>query len=759
MIFKKERSNIFTSLFILTLFFCVSGDNLLLTQRGVKDRLTIDLDSLDSIVTTINFDSTKMQSLKKSIDSLRTEISNIVYPTPQDYESFKAIVPLNTLHSNIIKLYSEVLRYKGYNGLTIWKCNRYKRLNVFEVPSLYDSLSLHLEGMQNEIRSDVFNLTNASDNEITIDFQVDIPNITNLTLFQVEYVDTRELVVQASALVKLSPSNNTYSTVVPSGMTRQIWLRCNTKNLVPKDYHGTVSIVGEHSKEIPITISVKPREMNDNPDLSVSVWDYTFLKKHEITETTIPIAYQEMKDHYVNIAWGKRETLPFPDINNFNEFGFLKEGSLDDSKLKDWISTRPDMELYVLFFFLQPTTQNHLCGISPSDNPTFFYNAVKSWASQIQDVLLNSGIEMNKFAVHLLDEPDNLAELNLLKDLIIPFKEGAPAIQVFSNPDLDKIRVDGTTSWNAFLEIQSYIDILSPKPTDPLKLPLGYQDQTLKLFRDDTSKKLWFYSCAGSVRHYSPFYYSIQPIFGKVHGAEGSNFWSFSDNRCVSKNGWNEYPNCTSYVSIDDNKSYSPVFIDKSSITNSKHWEAFREGIYNTEYWSILHSDIKDVAFNNKINSLIHEAYRSYYYRSFYFWNSFTDDLLFDQIRKLMLSKILSTSPNFKIISNNKDTVKLNLNDMDLFPHMEKVNHMWIDWGDGIKSDNITFNPDLEIRDSIANNPDQLSHNYKNPGEYQVVVWYHFSHSETWKSYNPVSLNNINIIRKFPEKYKTLIMD
>ncbi len=97
-------------------------------------------------------------------------------------------------------------------------------------------------------------------------------------------------------------------------------------------------------------------------------------------------------------------------------------------------------------------------------------------------------------------------------------------------------------------------------------------------------KKLWFYQCSGPVQTFDPYYYErLQHWYCWLYGAVGSGFWAYGDAaKCGTS--WNPL--------IATRNIYSPVYIDPTSITAGKHFEAIREGIEDYEYLVMLRDRI-----------------------------------------------------------------------------------------------------------------------------------------------------------------------
>jgi hypothetical protein len=129
------------------------------------------------------------------------------------------------------------------------------------------------------------------------------------------------------------------------------------------------------------------------------------------------------------------------------------------------------------------------------------------------------------------------------------------------------------------------VDVLCINRRMYLTRPQWYRD--LFLDQQDQGQELCFYNSDGPIRRFDPFsYYLLQPWHSFKIGAKGSAFWAFGDNSGASS--WNEYPRIMSW-------SYSPLYLDETSITDSKYMEAIREGSEDYEYLVMLRTHVEEL--------------------------------------------------------------------------------------------------------------------------------------------------------------------
>ena len=118
------------------------------------------------------------------------------------------------------------------------------------------------------------------------------------------------------------------------------------------------------------------------------------------------------------------------------------------------------------------------------------------------------------------------------------------------------------------------------------------------LAKRDQGIALEFYSATG---------WASDPYSGRLHAwscwrfdADGFYTWSLTDTGGASS--WNEY------LTLKD--SYSPIFLDETSVTAGKHLEAAREGVQDYEYFAMLDRAIQEASAAGVTGPEVEEARR-----------------------------------------------------------------------------------------------------------------------------------------------------
>ncbi|HJN19272.1 MAG TPA: discoidin domain-containing protein, partial [Armatimonadota bacterium] len=244
-------------------------------RLGCAHRLRLDLQRVRAELEGSQLATSAKRDALRSADRLAGRITERDFPL--DTRTFRAVVPFNALHREVFALHARVLAADGGSDLRLWQNEMHAPLTPFDKPT-GEGAELHVRMMRNEFRSAAFNLTNASPDARRLKLRITgLPGGTSpshVVPHAVEFVDTRDGVVVASALVPLPREGRAYSIDVPAGMPRQVWLLFRPGDLDAGDYRGEVVLTGGGVTErVPLTISIADVRFPDDTDLFFSMWD------------------------------------------------------------------------------------------------------------------------------------------------------------------------------------------------------------------------------------------------------------------------------------------------------------------------------------------------------------------------------------------------------------------------------------------------------------------------------------------------------
>ncbi|MCK4815482.1 hypothetical protein KA005_06915, partial [bacterium] len=237
-------------------------------------------------------------------------------------DTFKAIVPINDFHRKILRIYAGFMADTGAAPLTVWHSHPYRMMGLFEQPG-EDFTRLQVTMTQNERRPEVFNITNMGQEAEEVELEIS-HLIGDTRIYQVEYIDTREGEVVASALIPLKQQGGIYKTNVPAGMTRQIWLSIDSGSTNPGTYDSRIGIRTKSLyKVIKLEVDVIATHSSNYSDCSMVMWDYVYNKKYGITANNQIAAMEDIKSRPVDTVCCVRSTLPIPKRKDVDRDGNL----------------------------------------------------------------------------------------------------------------------------------------------------------------------------------------------------------------------------------------------------------------------------------------------------------------------------------------------------------------------------------------------------------------------------------------------------
>ena len=558
---------------------------------GMKQRLRRDLAAMARAVGEAKLSAPTEKQLLARLAGLKEKISAV--PAITDAR-FRAIVPMNGVHAEIIKVNAALLRGRGLEPITLWHKNRWDMLDPTEAPNAAPGpLKLEVAMMDNEYRAEAFNLTNATDQSAQAGLRiVGLPGGDNpdyVTVHQVEFVDTQEKVVIADALPVADKVGDAWQITIPAGMTRQVWLTFNPRGTSAGQHAGKVVVdagrLGTH--EVGLTLRLFPFRFPDQPTCSLGVWDYTDGKgSRDITAGNRLAAIANMRAHFVDTPWAGSGTAPRVEPKDLDKQGNLT-GQLSFERFDQWVADWAGARHYAVFLHRGGQFAGAKQG-SPR-----FHRAVSQWAAAWAKHNAEIGLRPGQLMVLIVDEPHSAAAETRILDWARPIKEGTSDITIWEDPVHH-------APWNAETpEMFDVCDVLCPN----LPRYIAGRVRAKEFYESHRQRgaKLWLYQCSGPARLHDPYYYHrLQHWHCWKAGAVGSGFWAYGD--AAGASPWCEY--------TATRTSYAPVYLDEDSITDGKHWEAVREGIEDYEYLRMLRDRVEALTETGRPGAALARARR-----------------------------------------------------------------------------------------------------------------------------------------------------
>jgi hypothetical protein len=440
--------------------------------------------------------------------------------------------------------------------------------------------------MNNEYRAAAVNVSNATASDAIVHVRVEgLPGGVNpdyVRVAEVAWTDTAAGTAVAAALPAAQRDEQGYAITIPSGMTRQVWFTFHPADIAPGENAGAVLVDGAGiAQSLPLRLKIYPFTLSPTPALHFGGWDYTNSDSHyEGNAANKQALIDLLREYFVDSPWATNAVIPYGS--------YSPEGAMtsppDTANFDAWLALWPDARQYLIFAAVGEHIHSLMAG-SPE-----FNNAVGAWIQFWEQHAKDKGIRPEQIALLVFDEPHAQEHYDLIKHWQRAIRATGTTMRIWEDPTFDSPAA-------ADLEMLALCDVLCPNT--PLFLQATPEYRELFLKQRDEGRTLEFYSCSGPVRTMDPYsYHRLQAWQCRRYGATAGYFWAFGDSGGATS--WNEY--------AAKGNAYTPLFIDRESVTPGKHLEACREGIEDYEYFVMLDAMIQEARENGKDAGLIDEA-------------------------------------------------------------------------------------------------------------------------------------------------------
>ena len=548
----------------------------MVTDAGVRARLRNDLAAMRERIETSELASDEKAALQQRLDRLVPQIST--FPKIEE-EGFRAIIPMNRLHAEIVSVNASLLRAQGLSTVAVWQKNRWDRLSPYEAPldPQVSPPAIDVVTMDNEYRSAAFNITNPGDEPIIASVRIEgLPGGTNpnyVTVHQVEYVDTVSNMFVADALPPADKTEKGYAISIPAGMTRQVWLTFHPREIEPGSFSGTIRVhYGKNGApfHLPLKLRIFDLTFPKQPALSLVMFEFSNNRFGDATDAVI----EDLRSHFVDSPWANSDALPTTDPSMFDESGNLIRQP-DFSTFDAWLELVAPARYYPMYFNVKSGRFNGSFAGRRVGTPEF-RTALSQWVTAWAEHNRKLGLKPGQVGLLLLDEPATAEQGKEIVQWAEPIKAATSEIMVIEDPIL-------TAQWyDDAPEAFDICDILCPN----MGTYEAGQPRSGEIYSSlqAKGKTLWFYQCSGPARLMDPYYYNrLSSWYCFKYGATGNGFWSYSDTGWAPSS-WNMYRAASA--------GFSPVYVSGGKVVTGKHWEAVREGIEDYEYLHMLRERI-----------------------------------------------------------------------------------------------------------------------------------------------------------------------
>jgi hypothetical protein len=538
---------------------------------GVRRRLLADINTTGEQLTASTMSDKARKPLAAELADLARRAATLKV---EKIEGFRTVLPLNDLHRRVFSIQAEIWRAKRPPSVVVWKKNRWDMLSHTEAPSARKA-SLDVAMMRNEHRSDAVNISNISAKPQRVTLRIEGMNARGagdwISVREVPFTDTHSGAVVAAALPDARRIKGGYVIDIPSGMTRQIWLTFASKGVAAGEYAGSL-LVDPPAARVAMRARVYPIEFPKRPSLHLCGWDYTDIDAYDVTPENRSALISMLREYHVDTPWAQQATMP---TGSYDKAGNMtKEPS--DARFRVWLSRWPEARNYFVFVSFGKKFAGLLAGSRAHRR------AVAGWAAWWSRRARKLGLGRRQLGLLLVDEPHSASQDRMIVLYARIIRATTKNIIIWNDPTWRK-------PWEARADLFTVSDVLCPNL--PMLISQSKRFADFYVAQRQSGRELWFYSCSGPGRQLDPYaYHRMQAWFCWKYGASGEGFWAFGDSSKASS--WNEY--------LSTRGAYTPLFIDKTTVTRGKHLEAIRAGVQDYEYMRMLRDRIAKLTARNK---------------------------------------------------------------------------------------------------------------------------------------------------------------
>ncbi|NUQ63918.1 MAG: DUF4091 domain-containing protein [Pirellulales bacterium] len=420
--------------------------------------------------------------------------------------------------------------------------------------------TLRIDMMGNERACASFNITSASDAPQELQLEVadfdgprKLPAAQVLSLGQIVHTEAFGYNYRDDAIVPVAAGEKFR---LPAGLSKRIWLTFKTRgqDIQPGDYRSTIVVRGGGKEvgQVPLRLRVWPIRFPDRVTCASSTWGYYYEKAIAGRELE---ASQNLRDHYNTSLVINHNYLPYPAPDKDGNFTV----PLDFSRLDQMIAWYPDCPQWLLWAGFEFGWDR--LGLPQYGGPVW-ERVFRQWVTQIRDHLAEKGIGRERFAWYWMDEPGEKAWIERCLPASKLLKQIDPQMRTWENP------TSGVTA-RSLEEARPYFDIYCPSSG-------AVADGAILAACRGNKLPSWIYACA-SEKNSDPFaYYRWMAWKAYQIGFGGVGMWVYVDE------------NCGTFSDYTSGVSYALIYGGPNGIVNSKRWEAWRQGIGDFEYLTML---------------------------------------------------------------------------------------------------------------------------------------------------------------------------
>lgn len=501
------------------------------------------------------------------------------------------------IHSNLFRVQALVWRTLGQPSLSVWQTGLWDHLSPFDEPPATPSPELDVFLLGNEARSACLNLTNSTDQPMTVTLRVeDLPGGTNpayVKVHQIEWTDTKldDLYETPSALIEVSADPD-YTVLAHSGLHRQVWFTFRSLSLAPGVYQGTLRVtpsVGSQTT-VPITLRVFPLTCPAQPSLAAMGWDHTNeTGMYGLTPTNRGPIVARLREYLVDATMASANAMPPGEYDaNGNMIATPSTSNFDA-----WVNLWQGARTY--FVCLGPMFHGQQL---PCADGAVFRAKIQAWCDFWAGHAISLGVDPSQIVLHIWDEPSTDDQADCTRLYAEAINGTNTGLRVMENHTFFR---EWHQQSQAIRDMLDTCDVLMPGRDDWILSPSDPNDpndpivamRTYYQGRLAQGAELGLYDSMYAVMLLDPYkYYRLQGWSAIRHNLRYIGGWCYTHVGGATEYPWQTWQNSWNEYEMRYG-NFSPLFIDLASADPSRHLMALRDGIQDYEYFVLLDQAIE----------------------------------------------------------------------------------------------------------------------------------------------------------------------
>ncbi len=517
-----------------------------ITRTPLQTRLLRDLEGLRAALQRISDPA----DLATRIDAAQASVGALEETTGEAASSAEAAVA--AIHADVLQA------LRGERQIVAWVVDPYAPASPRDLPPDQPEDAVRVTVAQNAHASAAATIANLTDQPMEV--PVALEGLDGLArLREARFIATRQGNLLADALPLLDDGAIT----LPPREARQVWLDIASGEAPAGEHSGALTIGDAH---IPVAVTVAPVRLPD--DLPYSSYSWQYLDTWPALKGIEDAAIADLRAHYTNVNILTSNSVPWPtEVDEQGNMTAPLDFEFHDRMVE---LGAPISDHGIAFFAGLSHSRRGFDRFERFSEPwrRLFAQWLTAWVAHLQEI----GVGYDRFIFYPLDETID----EVYVQIATLTREVDPRVRLFADP----LARDSDERLRAVLDL---VDIWCPN------LP-AYERRPWQLeMMRDTGATVWSYTVGR--RESDPYaHYRLHHWRAWRDGAEGAGFWAYAQGGTWQDDDlWDDFSVPNSDYAVIYTLTGAPEDVSRAeAIIPGKRWEAWREGIEEWIYLSML---------------------------------------------------------------------------------------------------------------------------------------------------------------------------